>query len=175
AAAALSGSPSIRTFAIGVFTPDASSAAAGSVANLATAGGTGQPYVIATDGADGGRSVEADFENALQAIRGVSLPCRFTVSVPDSGAPDLDMVSVTFTPGAPAASAAVTVPSVASAAACGASDGDGGTDGWYWSSDTGGGLGAGAILDVCPATCATLRADPGGHLDVVIGCQAPVR
>jgi Mg-chelatase subunit ChlD len=169
AAAALSASPSVRTFAVGVFTPDAPPSAAGSVATLAAAGGTEQAYVVGTNAADGGGSAEAELEAALQAIRGSALPCRYAVPVPEAGAPDPAKLNVAYTPGPPDPTVASTVPRVDSEAACGA------TDGWYWDVPPDGGQRGAAMIDVCPATCATLRADRGGRVDVVIGCQTLVR
>ena len=163
AAAAAAGPPSVRTFAIGVFTPDAVTSGTSSVEAIARAGGTGQPYVIGAGAADGGASVESQFAAALQGIRGASLPCRYAVPTPDAGVADPDKLNVTYTPTSGGAS---TVPRVDSQAACGTADG------WFFD---GSGASPATTLAVCPATCSALRADPHARVDVVIGCETVVR
>ncbi len=162
AASALAGTPSVRTFAIGVFTPDAVSAGTESVQAIASAGGTAVAYVVGPSGGDGGAATEGQFEAALRAVRGASLPCKYAVPVPDAGIPDPNELNVTYTP---AAGLPSTWPRVSSSTSCGSADG------WFYEAGPGG---AGAI-DLCPATCSALAAAPGGEVEVVIGCETVVR
>jgi hypothetical protein len=164
AATGLAGSPSVETFVIGVFTPDTASSAASSLDAVARAGGTGHAFVLDAIDADGGAGLEARFVQALDDVRSASLPCRYGVPFPEAGDPDLGRLNVTYTSGAGSTS---TVPRVEASAACGSGDG--------WFLDGGGSSAAAAMIDVCPATCAALRKDPGGRVDVVVGCQAVVR
>jgi hypothetical protein len=164
AAAGVAGAPSVRTFAIGVFTPDAVSSGTSSVEAIASAGGTGTAYVIGAGAPDAGGSVESEFAGALRAIRGASLPCRYAVPMPEAGVADTNKLNVTYAPGAGDGGAS-TVPRVDSQASCGTADG------WFFDGD---GESA-TTIDVCPATCDALRADPNGRVDVVIGCETVVR
>jgi hypothetical protein len=164
ALAGAAGVPSVRTFAIGVFAPDAVSSGTSSVEAIANAGGTGTAYVIGADAPDPGGSVESEFAAALRAIRGASLPCRYAVPMPDAGVADTDKLNVTYAPGGGDGGAS-TVPRVDSPASCGAAAG------WFFDGD---GDNA-TTIDVCPATCGALRADPDGRVDVVIGCETVVR
>jgi hypothetical protein len=161
AAAGLAGSPSIKTFAIGVFTPDAVTAGTQVLDAIAAAGGTGTAFVIQASG-----NLEQQFQAALDTIRGASLPCQYTLPAPSSGIPNYGEVNVQYTAGT---GAVTTIPYVESAARCDATAG-----GWYYNVDPSEGGTPSAIL-MCPATCTTLKADAKGRVDVVLGCQTVVR
>jgi hypothetical protein len=157
AAAGLSGAPSIKTFVIGVFTPDALTSGTAALDSIASAGGTKKPFIIQA----GSANVEQQFEAALSAIRGASLPCQYEIPVPDGGVPEYDSLNVEYTSGAGVSSG---LPYVETAARCGAGGG------WYYDADPAGGATPSAIL-VCPTTCSTLQGDVKGRVDVIIGCQ----
>lgn len=157
AAAGLSGAPGIKTFVIGVFTPDDLTSGTAALDSIASAGGTKQPFIIQA----GSANVEQQFGAALNAIRGASLPCQYEIPVPDGGAPNYDSVNVEYTSGAGVSSG---VPYVETAARCSAGGG------WYYDTDPAGGATPSAIL-VCPTTCSTLQGDAKGRVDVIIGCQ----
>jgi len=161
AATGLAGSPSIKTFAIGVFAPDGVAGGTSTLNQIASAGGTRQAFIIDTSAAN----VQAQFAAALNAIRGAALPCQYQVPVPDSGMPDFGLVNVEYTTGAGVASG---VPYVQSAAKCGTASG------WYYDVDPDAGATPSGIL-VCPGTCSTLQNDAKGRVDVVIGCRTIAR
>jgi hypothetical protein len=161
AAAGLSGSPSIKTFTIGVFTQDAIASGTSALNQIASAGGTKQAFIIQTTAPN----LEQQFEAALNAIRGAALPCQYEVPVPDAGTPDFGTVNVEYTSGAGVASG---VPYVETASKCGTSSG------WYYDVDPAAGGTPAAIL-VCPGTCSTLQSDSKGRVDVVVGCGTVTR
>jgi hypothetical protein len=160
AAAGLGGTPRIKTFTIGVFTPDDIASGTSALDQIATAGGTSSAFIIKSTG-----NVEQQFTAALTAIRGASLPCQYQVPLPDSGMPDFTRVNVEYTSGAGVQSG---LPYVESAARCGTGGG------WYYDTDPTQG-GTPRALFVCPTTCSTLTADTKGRVDVVIGCQTITR
>jgi hypothetical protein len=162
AAAGLSGTPSVKTFTIGVFAPNGIAAGTAALNEIATAGGTGQAFIINSTA----KNVEQQFASALNSIRGASLPCQYQLPVPDSGLPDYEKVNVQFTSGT---GAPVTVPYVETAASCGAT-----TGGWYYDVDPKGGGTPKAIL-VCTTTCSALKGDATGTIGVVLGCQTIAR
>jgi hypothetical protein len=162
AAQGLSGSPSIKTFAIGVFTPtDIMNGGGTGLDQIASSGGTKMAFVIDTTKQD----VEQQFTAALTAIRGASLPCNYEIPVPESGMPDYHDVNVVFTTSAGVSSG---LPYVASATRCGSGGG------WYYDVDPAAGGTPSAIL-VCPTSCSNLQSDMSGRIDVVLGCQSFTR
>jgi hypothetical protein len=156
AATALSASPSIKTFTIGVFTANDITSGTSALNEIATSGGTQQAFIINSVS----QNVEQEFAAALSAIRGASLPCQYVVPLPDSGPPDFAKVNVQFTSGA---GTAATLPYVETAAKCGSSGG------WYYDSDPAQGGTPTAIL-ICSATCSTVKSDVMGTIGVVLGC-----
>jgi Mg-chelatase subunit ChlD len=161
AAQGLAGSPSIKTFAIGVFAPSDVASGTAALDQIASAGGTQQPFVIKF----GSQDVETQFLAALSAIRGAALPCQYEVPLPDGGNADYGKINVQYTPGAGAAGG---LPYVESAANCGTGGG------WYYDADPAHG-GTPTSVIVCPTTCTRLQNDPMGRVDVVIGCQTVTR
>ncbi len=156
AAQGLSGSPSIKTFTIGVFAPGDVPSGTSALNQIASSGGTKQAFVINTMSQD----VEQQFVAALSAIRGASLPCQYEVPVPESGLVDYGRVNVQYTSGAGVATG---LPYVTTAAGCGTGGG------WYY--DTNPAQGTPSAILVCPSTCSTVQADSKGRVDVVVGCQ----
>lgn len=162
AAQGLGGTPSIKTFAIGVFTPSDATSGAAAVNQIASSGGTKQAFVINTTSQD----VEAQFQAALTSIRGAALPCKYEVPLPEAGGnADYGKINVQYTPGAGAATG---LPYVESPARCGTGGG------WYYDVDPAEGGTPSAVI-VCPTTCTTLQNDSMGRVDVVIGCQTVTR
>jgi hypothetical protein len=155
------GTPSIKTFGIGVFTPNDVTGGTAALNQIASAGGTNQPFIIATATAKG--NLEQDFTAALNSIRGSSLPCNYQLPVPSTGKADFNKVNVQYTSGS---GTVTTEPYVEFAASCDPKYG-----GWYYDQDPAEG-GTPMAIDTCPATCATLKGDPnGGRVDIVLGCQ----
>ncbi|MEO8800034.1 MAG: hypothetical protein ABI551_19215, partial [Polyangiaceae bacterium] len=164
AAAALAGTPSIKTFVIGVLSPaDATGTATTLLNGIASSGGTTSATIIGTSS-----TTEADFVAALTKIRGQSLPCQFALPVPDAGTPDYSKVNVVYTESK--TGNADLVPYVADKADCAADAGASG--GWYYDVDPF--VDASGIptkVELCPATCAAVQADPTGKVAVVQGCK----
>src|SRR5262249_23558572 len=85
AAGALTGTPSISTYVIGV---------GNSLTNLnaiAMGGGTGQAFLV-----DTGADVNQQFIDAMNGIRGQTLGCQFVMPKPDAGVVDPGQVNVSF-------------------------------------------------------------------------------
>lgn len=151
---AAQGSPSIKTFVIGV----------GNVANLnqiAQYGGTGQAYI--TSGPQAGQQ----FLDALNQIRGSALACEYKLPTPEAGTLDPNLVNVTYTPGAPdggTPAPAETLIEVDDANGCsGAAQ-----DAWYYDDATNP-----TKIIMCPTACDKLKNDTqGGQVDVLLGCSS---
>jgi hypothetical protein len=168
AAAGLAGTPSVKTFVIGVFAPNDTTGGAPTVNQIAKAGGTKQAFIINTPapGVDAGAAdVETQFQAALNAIRDAALPCQYEVPLPDSGVPDFLAVNVEYTS---SAGASTGLPYVETQASCGSGSG------WYYDVDPANGATPSAI-NVCPGTCSTIQADKNGRVDVIVGCSTVTR
>ncbi|MEO7112768.1 MAG: hypothetical protein ABI183_20150 [Polyangiaceae bacterium] len=163
ASSALTGTPSIKTFVIGVLSPVDNTVTATNLLNgIASSGGTTAASIIGTSS-----TTESDFVAALQKIRGQSLPCQFALPVPDAGTPDYSKVNVVYTDSK--TSTADIVPYVGALADCAA---DGGANGgWYYDVDPFTDSGTPSKVLLCPATCGVVQADPTGKVDVVQGCK----
>ena len=158
AAAALAGTPSIKTFVIGVLSPADNTAAATSTLNgIAAAGGTTSATILGTSS-----TTESDFVAALTKIRGQSLPCQFDLPVPEAGTPDYSKVNVVYTDSA--TGNANLEAYVADFADCGS------TGGWYYDHDPFVDAGTPTKVILCPSTCTAIQDDPAGKVDVVQGC-----
>ncbi len=160
AAAGLSGTPSVKTFVIGVFTQAEQASATANLNQIAAAGGTGQAIVINTS-----QNVTQQFQAALNQIRGQSLPCEFLLPVPEAGTPDYTKVNVQFTAG----NGNVTVlPYVVDATGCDPTKG-----GWYYDADPAKGA-TPKKVELCKASCDAVKADGKGRVDIVQGCKTVV-
>jgi hypothetical protein len=118
---------------------------------IAKSGGTGQATIVSVGDPV---KTKSDFLTALQDIRGLVLKCEFPVPSPPPGMKlDFNKVNVLYTPG-------------------GGMQGElkydancaGGT-GWVYDDPVNP-----TKVELCPATCQTVRADHGGEIDVVFGC-----
>ncbi|MDP9037262.1 MAG: hypothetical protein M3O50_20885 [Myxococcota bacterium] len=161
ASAGARATPAVKTFAIGVFTPDAIATGTADLDQIAAAGGTTKAFVINTN-----QNVEQQFAAALAAIRGASLPCEYALPTPAGGVPDFRKLNVQHTL---ADGSFSTLPYVESAAACSSTSG-----GWYYDVDPAEGGTPMKIL-VCPASCGTLKLDVTGRIDVVLGCATVLK
>jgi hypothetical protein len=161
ATAGVNGTPSIKTFVIGVFTQAEQAQATTNLNQIASAGGTNQAFVITTN-----QNVTQQFQQALATIRGASLPCDYQLPVPQSGTPDYTKVNVQFTTGAGAVSV---IPYVTNAQGC-----DPQAGGWHYDVDPAGPTKPSKVV-LCPASCNVVKADPGGKIDVVQGCKTIVK
>jgi hypothetical protein len=150
AADGFAGTPSIRTFVIGVGS-EAGSAAKALLDRIAMSGGTTSAFLV-TD-----TDVNGQFLDALDKIRGAALACAY--EVPDGMGRQLDYgrVNVSYTPGG--STTAIIVPKVANAADCS------NRDGWYYDDDA-----HPTRILVCDATCQKLSADSKGKVEIQVGC-----
>lgn len=161
AAAAYAGTPSIQTFAIGVFTPDDAAAGTAALDPIATSGGSGSPFIIGASSPDAGAGVAAQFLDALTRIRAASLPCQFALPSA-AGSANFNELNVSTTSGT---GAVTTSTYVETSTACSPSAG-----GWYYNTDPAEG-GTPTTIDLCPATCTGLKGDPQAQVSIVVGCQ----
>jgi hypothetical protein len=150
AASALTGTPSIKTFVIGVFAPG-DTASPGNLNGIAKAGGSGTAYVVNT-----GANVTSQFLSALDMIRGASLPCEFQIPTPSTGSFQSNLVNVVFTSGGQAQ----TLYYWPDAGSCDATDG-----GWYYDNAT-----MPTKIIACPASCNDFQSASDGHVAINLGC-----
>jgi hypothetical protein len=159
AAAARAASPAIGTYVIGVFTTEEAPMATGFLQQLATAGGTGAPFVL-----DATADLGQRFQDALARIRGAVLPCEFMIPPPRGGAIDFSKVNVRSQGGS---APAEDLPYVGSADRC-----DPARGGWYYDVLPAAGT-PGRVL-VCPASCTRFRVDAAANVSLVFGCATRV-
>ncbi len=160
AKAGVSGSPSIQTFVIGVFSQadDTTMNAGANLDRIATAGGTTQAHIVGSTG-----NVEEDFLDALDEIRGSRLPCNFQIPESTSGTFDKNKVNVVFDDG----SQTRTLYYWPDANSCDAKDG-----GWYYDDPQ-----TPTQIIACPASCTAIQNASGQKVSVNIqlGCAALVK
>jgi hypothetical protein len=163
AAKGLAGTPSIKTFVIGVFAPSETSAPT-NLNKIAAAGGTTKAYMVDTT-----QNVAQAFFDALNAVRATKLACEYEIPPPpeDAGTLDFDRVNVEYTKSG--TTTPVTIPYVPTGVAgCDAT-----TGGWYYDADpTKGGVPTKIVM--CPSTCTTFQQDTGGQIDIRLGCKTVV-
>jgi hypothetical protein len=153
AAAALAGTPSIKTFAIGTFAQADIPSGPNLLDAIAAAGGTGKAFNINTT-----QNVNQAFLDALNKIRGTALGCQYTIPVPEAGTADFTKLNVRYTPGS---GAPVDIGNVADKAHCPATG-----NAWYYDNNI-----APTQIELCASTCATVSADAKGKIDILLGCK----
>ena len=153
---ALSGTPSVKTFVIGVF--QFGDLIGVNNANLvAQAGGTGAATVV-QPGADLGKQ----FLNALASIRNAALACEYEIPEPPPGESiDYLKVNVEVERGG----ATTTLPYVGNSMSC-----DPVLGGWYYDADIDAGETPTQIL-ICGASCDDFTQNAGGVMNIRVGCQ----
>jgi hypothetical protein len=165
ASTALSGVPSIPTYVIGVFAPAEMANAQMNLDTLAAAGGTGSAFVVST----GTTNVSSAFVTALNSVRSSGLSCQYAVpALPmsaDGGQLDYFSVNVQFTSGS---GQATTIGNVKDRASCSATKG-----GWYYDVDPSTGA-TPQTISICDASCAAMKADPAGRIDILLGCKTVI-
>lgn len=159
AAAALAGTPSIKTFVIGVFAADEATVAQTNLDQIAAAGGTTSALIVTATA-----STTTQFVNAMNKIRGTALPCDYALPAPTSGTPDYDKMNVQHTD--PAGKKTV-LPNRSGAGSCDAAGG------WYYDVSPSSGATPTRVI-LCPTSCDVVKT-AGGQVDVVIGCKTQVR
>ena len=142
----VNGNPKVLTFVIGV------GSSLSNLNQIAAKGGTGQAFVVDTNG-----NVVQQFGAALKAIQGKALGCQYSIPVPTNGQPiDYSKVNVQLTLGGTPA----LLPYVASEAKC-----DPATGGWHYDDP----LNPTKIL-LCGQTCTAVTADSNAKVDIQLGC-----
>jgi hypothetical protein len=155
-AAAKSATPSLPTYAIGVFSGAAAADGRAFMTEVAKAGGTGAPYVLEANAGLGD-----SFLAALNAIRGVALPCAYVIPPADQGAIDYGKVNVR----ARAAARDELIGYVDGADKCTPSKG-----GWYYDADPKSGA-TPKRVSLCPSTCQAWKALPSAEIEIRFGCK----
>jgi len=156
--AARAATPSIPTYAIGVFAPNEGMDGPNAVNRFAMAGGTNTGFVLDPTG-----DLTAKLLGALDTIRGAALPCEFKIPQPKSGMLDFELVNVHFTGDAPDRN----IPYVGSAAKC-----DPMLGGWYYDVDPATAMPTRVV--VCDKTCSRFKAAPTGQVEIGFGCKREV-
>ncbi len=159
AKAGYAGTPSIRTFAIGIGTSfDDTLLDGGSwlmnLDTVAAAGGTNKAFPITN-------KVAQLFLDALNTIRGTALGCAYKLPDPMGRSLDYKQVNFLYTKGG--TTLAVAIPKVANAAACSG-------DGWYYDDEQNP-----TRIIACDATCKKLSADFSGKVEIEVGCPTIVK
>ena len=147
AAQALQGTPSIRTYVLGVG-PNLTD-----LNQIAVSGGTSQAYFV-----DTGQNVGAQLTAALASIRtSVSLECTYAVPAPPTGQQlDYGKVNVRYTNGAGDQN---DLPRDPSTSDC--------NQGWQYSADR-------TQITLCGSTCDAVKSDPDAKIDILLGCTTVV-
>jgi hypothetical protein len=150
AATVLSGSPSVRTFVVGL--PGVNVAVAN---QIAAAGGTGAA-ILATDPS----RVEDGFRDALAVVRGKAVPCDLALPPQVlSGEISHLFVNVLYSKGGvPPERTLFQDPTCASG------------EGWRYDDPS-----MPTKIFLCPNTCAEVQSDPQAKVEILLGCQTVVK
>jgi hypothetical protein len=158
------GTSSIQTFVIGVFSA-AEADAQTNLDRIAVAGGTKNAYVISY-GADASSSVQAQFIEALNEIRAARLGCEFQIPQPTSGQTlSYSEVNVELTD---AQQQKKTLFYVAPGGCTGA------TDEWHYDVVPTTTVSPTKII-ACPNTCTSLKAQANASVGIQLGCAQVIR
>jgi hypothetical protein len=156
----LSGTNSIQTFVIGVFSATEALAQA-NLDRIAIAGGTERAYVIDTAG-----NVQEGFLTALNQIRAARLECEYLIPAPPGGQTlNLSEVNFQFTDSAMVSTSYFYV----QPGGC-----TGAPNEWHYDALPGATPGPTKIV-ACPKTCEALKATTGGSIQIQLGCTTVVK
>ena len=152
------GAPSVPTYVIGVLSPPEIPQTNAGLMQLASAGGTGMPFLLTA-----GQDLGPRLIDSLNAIRGQALGCEFMIPAPRMGPLDVKKVNVRWTgPGG------TTDPSyVGSAGRCDANRG-----GWYYDVDPA--RGTPTRVRLCESTCKQVKANDQTRVELLFGCMTKV-
>jgi hypothetical protein len=153
ASGASSGSPSIKTFVIGVL--NATENYQGNLDAIAIAGGTSKSFIV-----DVSQDVTKRFAEALEEIRG-GMACEFKLPTVGQGTLDYMKVNVVYTPGVGDSQPFYYVGDVSKC--------DPKSGGWYY--DANPDIATPSRILLCPASCSSVKAATSGKVDVEIGCK----
>jgi hypothetical protein len=154
---AVLGTPSIKTFVIGVFAPGDPTAQQNLDA-IAAGGGTAPAVIIDTS-----QNVTQKFIDALNAIRGSQLACDYQIPLPkDGGTIDPKKINVQYTP---TNGQTETLIYVGDASKCDPQNG-----GWYYDDAN-----APTKIIMCDSTCNGFKASAGkAQVEIRVGCQTVI-
>lgn len=152
ARAALMGTPSIRTYVLGV------GPRLDNLNDIAVAGGTTRAHLVDSGGTQ-------DLINALNEIRKNALTCDYTIPVIPGKPLNFEQVNVNVRVGPPPAMEQL-VRRVDDAAACGTGPG------WYFDVPPNQ---SPKRITLCPGTCDPMLKTTGSTMNVLIGCQVIVK
>jgi hypothetical protein len=148
AAAGYAGTPSIKTFVVGV------GPAISALDGIAAAGGTTAAFHV-----DLSTTATQELIDDLNQLHGAALACTYQIPAAPMGMTvDFTLVNVVLKP---QKGGELVIPNVPDAAACPASG-----DAWYYDDEA-----SPTEIIMCPATCAAFSMDTGGEVDVALGCK----
>jgi hypothetical protein len=154
--AARTGAPSILTYVIGVFQPAQLARSRPALEMMATAGGSGTPFVLTT-----GADLSMRFLDAISQIRGTALGCEFTIPKPTMGTIDFTKVNVRYN----SAGGVEDLIYVTSMDRCDPMRG-----GWYY--DVQPAMGTPTRVRLCPATCDKVKMSAmSSSVQLRFGCK----
>jgi hypothetical protein len=156
--AAFMGTPSISTYALGVFSGTQAVTAKSTLDGWARQGGTTESVVLSPT-----EMLTQRFLDTLNQIRGTALACDFSIPMPQMGSLDYSKVNVRAT----GAAGPRDLLYVGSAARCNPT-----TGGWYYDVDPA--MGKPTRVLICPASCQALQMDSSLRVDLVFGCATQV-
>lgn len=151
--------PSIPTYVIGVFSDVQVAESKPALEKMATAGGTGMPFILTT-----GDDLTQKFQAALDQIRGAALGCEFDIPKPNQGTLDYNKVNVHYK----GPQGEKDLGYVGDMSKC-----DPGRGGWYYDVDPKSGTPKRVLL--CPSTCTEVQANKAAsQVQLRFGCQTKV-
>lgn len=157
AAAGLASSPSIRTYVIGVFSPEETAVAEGNLDIMARAGGSDSAFIVDASG-----DVSMQFVSALNEIRAGTLQCELKVpDAPASQTLNYDRVNIELTAGSETRKLLY----VDNEAGC-----SGAELGWFYDVDPASGA-TPTTIRICPESCTELQGlGSEATLEIRLGC-----
>lgn len=144
--AGFTGSPSVRTFVIGI---DPDSTMSTNLNSWATAGG-GQAFNVGTAGGS------AQFLAAMKNIQGKLIGCTYAMPKADGGLIDPSKLKVIYTPGS---GSGAQLPKANDKTSCSGA-------GWFYDNNA-----SPKTIELCPTSCTTIQADSNGKVDIQVPCQ----
>lgn len=157
-AAARAATPSIATYAVGVFSGEMAAQGHAFMSDVATAGGTTAPFVLESNAALGDA-----FLAALNAIRGAALPCEYMI--PPSGAAQIDFGKVNLH--ARGGGRDQLIGYVEGADKCTPDKG-----GWHYDTDPKSTTPKRIVL--CPSSCQMWKGVPRAEVELRFGCKTVI-
>lgn len=145
----------VPTFVVGVFAAAEETDAQQNLNAIAQAGGSASAYVITTD-----KPVTAEFVAALNEIRRSATACDYVLPRPDGSVLDAQRIQVRLKAGG----AELWLPRKNALSECDAGGG------FAFDKDPFGPLPP-ARIQLCPASCQLVEADPNARVEVIVACD----